>query len=188
MSLLPIVNVPDEILRRKARPVTKFDDKLQTLIDDMVETMRQAPGVGLAAPQINISERIIVVEYYEDEKKAEEDETTPKKLYTVINPEITRKSVETELGVEGCLSIPGLQGEVERHLSVTVKAQNRRGQPVTLKLKGWTARIFQHEIDHLNGILFTDHATRIWKVEQPPEGEAPPDLPDPAEPAASQHE
>lgn len=171
MPIRTIISVPDEVLRRKARPVTKFDDKLQTLIDDMVETMRQAPGVGLAAPQINISERVIVVEYYEDEEKAQEDENAPKKLYTVVNPEITRKSAETELGVEGCLSIPGINGEVERHLGVTVKAQNRRGQPVTLKLKGWTARIFQHEIDHLNGVLFTDLATHIWKIEPPVEPE-----------------
>jgi peptide deformylase len=176
MPTRTIVNVPDDVLRRKARSVTKFDDKLQTLIDDMVETMREAPGVGLAAPQVNISERIIVVEYYEDEGKAEEDENAPKKLYAVVNPEITRKSAETELGVEGCLSIPGIQGEVERSLAVTVKAQNRRGQPVTLKLKGWTARIFQHEIDHLNGILFTDLATRVWKIEPPAEGEQPSDL------------
>lgn len=178
MPIRTIVYVPDEVLRRKARPVTKFDDKLQTLIDDMVETMRLAPGVGLAAPQVDISERIIVVEYYENEEKAEEDENAPKRLYAIVNPEITRKSTETELGVEGCLSMPGIQGEVERHLAVTVKGQNRHGQPVTLKLKDWTARIFQHEIDHLNGILFTDLATRIWKVDPPIEGEEPSDLDD----------
>ena len=74
-----------------------------------------------------------------------------------------------EVGTEGCLSVPGYQGEVERHLAVTVKGQNRYGQPVTLKLKDWTARIFQHEIDHLNGVLFTDLATRIWKPEGPVE-------------------
>jgi peptide deformylase len=181
MSTRTIVYVPDEVLRRKARAVTKFDDKLQTLIDDMVETMRQAPGVGLAAPQVNISERVIVVEYYEDEEKAEEDENTSKRLYAVVNPEITRRSAETELGVEGCLSIPGFNGEVERHLAVTVKGQNRHGQPLTLKLKNWTARIFQHEIDHLNGVLFTDLATRIWKIEPPVEGEEQSDLHDRAE-------
>ena len=181
MPIRTIVNVPDEVLRRKARAVTKFDDKLQTLIDDMVETMRVAPGVGLAAPQVNVSERIIVVEYYEDEEKveqAEDDEELPKRLYTIVNPEITRRSAETELGVEGCLSIPGFQGEVERHLAVTVKGQNRRGQSLTLRLKDWTARIFQHEIDHLNGVLFTDLATRIWKIEPPVEGEEAPDLQD----------
>ena len=171
MPLRTIVHVPDEVLRRKARPVTKFDEKLQTLIDDMVETMREAPGVGLAAPQVDISERVIVVEYYADEEKAEEDEDAPKKLYAIVNPEITRKSGEVELGVEGCLSIPGINGEVERHIAITVKGQNRHGQPLTLKLKDWTARIFQHEIDHLNGILFTDIATRIWRTDVP---DAPP--------------
>jgi peptide deformylase len=174
MTVRTIVSVPEEILRRKARPVTKFDEKLQILIDDMVETMRIAPGVGLAAPQVAVSERVIVVEYYENEEQAGEDEDeegveAPKKLYVVINPEITRKSTETEPGVEGCLSIPGFQGEVERHVAITVKGFNRRGQPLTLKLKDWTARIFQHEIDHLNGVLFTDLATRIWKLEPPTE-------------------
>lgn len=173
MPIRTIVTVPDEVLRRKAHAVTKFDDKLQTLIDDMVETMREAPGVGLAAPQVGVSERVIVVEYYENEEqaeKAEQDEAAeepPKRLYAVINPEITRKSIETEPGVEGCLSIPGLHGEVDRASAITVKGFNRHGQPVNLKLKGWTARIFQHEIDHLNGVLFTDLATSIWKLEPP---------------------
>ncbi len=180
MAVREIVIVPEPVLRRKAQPVTKFDDKLQALIDDMVETMRLAPGVGLAAPQVGISERVIVVEYYENEEQSEEEDQTeeaPKRLYTVVNPEITRKSPETELGIEGCLSIPGLNGEVERHLAVTVKGLNRRGQQLTLKLKGWTARIFQHEIDHLNGILFTDLATSVWKLEAPAEdGEALTDL------------
>jgi peptide deformylase len=85
----------------------------------------------------------------------------------VANPQITRKSEDTEVGIEGCLSVPGLQGDVERHLAITVKGQNRYGQPLTLKLKDWTARIFQHEIDHLNGVLFTDLATKIWKPEGP---------------------
>ena len=168
MTVREIVTVPNEVLRKKTRAVTKFDEKLQQLIDDMVDTMRDAPGVGLAAPQIGVLEKVIVVEYYEDEEAAESEEDEPnltKKLYTIVNPEITRKSVETEEGTEGCLSIPGFLGEVERHLAITVKGQNRHGQPVTLKLQDWTARIFQHEIDHLNGVLFTDLATKIWKPE-----------------------
>jgi len=173
MPTRTLITVPNEILRRKARPVTQFDDKLQSLIEDMVETMRTEPGVGLAATQVAVSERVIVVEYYEDEEKAEQSEEEgkelPKRLYAVINPEITRKSTETELGVEGCLSVPGINGDVERHLAITVKGLNRHGQPLTLKLKDWTARIFQHEIDHLNGVLFTDLATRIWKLEPPSE-------------------
>lgn len=169
MPVREIVTVPHEVLRRKAKRITKFDEKLQTLIDDMVETMRQAPGVGLAAPQVGIAERLIVVEYYENEEdeESEDPENAPKKLYVVVNPEITRKSAETEVAPEGCLSIPGFQGDVERHLAVTVKGQNRHGQPVTLKLKDWTARIFQHEIDHLEGVLFTDIATKVWKPAEP---------------------
>lgn len=171
MAIREIVTVPDPVLRRKAQKVTKFDDTLQILIDDMVETMRQAPGVGLAAPQIGVLEQIIVVEYFEKEEdeNREDAEAAPKRLYVVVNPEITRTSSETVTGAEGCLSIPGYLGEVERFEAITVKGQNRRGQPVTLKLKDWTARIFQHEIDHLNGILFTDLATKIWKPEGPVE-------------------
>jgi len=171
MAIREILTVPDPVLRRKAQKVTKFDEKLQTLIDDMVETMRQAPGVGLAAPQIGVLEQVIVVEYFEKEEDEEREDTevAPKRLYVVVNPEITRTSPETVTGAEGCLSIPGYLGEVERFESVTVKGQNRRGQPVTLKLKDWTARIFQHEIDHLNGVLFTDLATKIWKPEVPVE-------------------
>lgn len=164
MALLPIVNLPDPILRRKAKPVTKFDKELQTLIDNMIETMREAPGVGLAAPQINISQQLAVIEYAEGEDEDEEGAPPrPKKLYVIINPEIIKVSEEKVLGIEGCLSIPGLHGEVERHEAIQVKAFNRHGNPVKLKVFGWMARIFQHEIDHLNGVLFTDRATRVWK-------------------------
>lgn len=162
MALRKIVTLPDPVLKRKAHPVNKFDKNLQSLLDDMVETMREAPGVGLAAPQVGLSERIIVIEYYEREQD-EEVEEAPKKVWAVINPEIVRASEETLMGVEGCLSIPGLIGEVERHAEVQVKGLNRHGKPMKVKAKGWLARIFQHEVDHLNGILFTERATRIWK-------------------------
>jgi peptide deformylase len=166
MALRQIVTLPDPILRRKSKTVTRFGTELQTLIDDMIETMRAAPGVGLAAPQVGIQERVIVVEYEENE----EEENAPKKLFVMINPEIKVASEETEEGIEGCLSVPGWQGEVERALAVTVKGQSRRGQPMKVKAKGWLARIFQHEIDHINGIVFTDRATKVWKPqpEQPP--------------------
>jgi peptide deformylase len=166
MALRQIVTLPDPILRRKSKTVTRFDTELQTLIDDMIETMRAAPGVGLAAPQVGIPERVIVVEYEENE----EEENAPKKLYVMVNPEIKVSSEDTEVGIEGCLSVPGWQGEVERSLAVTVKGQTRRGQPIKVKAKGWLARIFQHEIDHINGIVFTDRATKVWKPqpEQPP--------------------
>ncbi|MCP4139679.1 MAG: peptide deformylase [Chloroflexi bacterium] len=158
MALRKIVTVPNDVLRKKTKKIKVFDDNLRTLIDDMVETMQDAPGVGLAAPQIGILEQVIVIEFGD-----EEDEEAPSKLYTVVNPEITRMSSEKVMGIEGCLSIPGIVGDVERSTSIVVKGQNRNGQSVKYKLKGWVARIFQHEIDHLSGILFTDLAESIWQ-------------------------
>jgi peptide deformylase len=166
MTLRDIVYLPNPILRKKAKPVNKFDKDLQTLIDDMIETLREAPGVGLAAPQINLPMQLAVIEYAEGEDDEERPEDAPppkKKLYIIINPEITKVSDEKVLGIEGCLSIPSLIGEVERHQSIEVKALNRHGNPVKIKAEGWLARIFQHEIDHLNGVLYTDKATQVWK-------------------------
>jgi peptide deformylase len=166
MGLRTIVSLPDPILRRKARPVTRFDANLQTLIEDMIETMRVAPGVGLAAPQVNVSERLIVVEYAEHEDDEDtEEKPARKKLYVMANPEIIKASEETVPGVEGCLSVPGVVGEVERFSMIQVKGLNRHGKPMKLKVEGWLARIFQHEIDHLNGVVFPDRATRVWKPE-----------------------
>jgi len=160
MAVREIVTVPHPTLRKNARKVTDFGPKLQALVDDMVETMRVAPGVGLAAPQVDITQRVIVVEFGD-----EEDETVEPRLYTIVNPEIVRPSKETVVGTEGCLSIPGLVGDVERSESVTVKGFSRRGQPMKIKANGWLARIFQHEIDHLNGVLFTDKAIQVWQPE-----------------------
>jgi len=169
MTVRTIVTPPEPVLRRKARPVKNFDGNLQTLIDDMIETMRDAPGVGLAAPQVGVSDRVIVVEYAEQEEAEEgqEPKEVEPKLYVMVNPEIVKSSPDTVLGVEGCLSVPGLLGEVERNYEVRIKALNRRGQPMKLKAEGWLARIFQHEIDHLNGVLFTDLATQVWQPEEP---------------------
>ena len=161
MAIRTIVTTPDPVLRRKAHKITSFDKDLQVLIDDMIETVRDAPGVGLAAPQVGVSERLIVVEYGDDE-----DETVPKKLYVVINPEIVTASEEKVEGVEACLSIPQIAGEVERHEKIVVKGYNRHGQPVKFKLEDWVARIFQHEIDHLDGVLFTDRASKIWRPKE----------------------
>jgi len=158
MALLEIITLPNPILRRKAHKVTDFGKDFRLLVDNMVETMRDAPGVGLAAPQVAVSLQLIVVEYGDDD-----DEKVPKKLFVMANPEIVEKSEEKVLGIEGCLSVPGLIGEVERHESITVKGQNRHGQPMKVKAKGWLARIFQHEIDHLNGIVFTDLTDNVWK-------------------------
>jgi peptide deformylase len=161
MSLRKIITVPEPVLRRKAHKVTDFGADLQILIDDMIETMREAPGVGLAAPQVNVSQRVIVIEFGD-----EEDDQAPARLYAVVNPEIIRPSQETEKGAEGCLSVPGFVGEVERVSSLTVKGLNRHGQPIRIKAKGWLARIFQHEIDHLDGVLFTDRALWVRKIEE----------------------
>ena len=166
MALMEIVTVPEPVLRKKARKVTDFGPELQALIDDMVETMRNAPGVGLAAPQVASPLRVIVVEFGD-----EENEEVPPKLFTMVNPEIVRVSEELVVGTEGCLSIPGFVGDVERLDQITIKGQNRYGKPMRVKASGWLARIFQHEIDHLNGVLFTDRALRVW---QPVEGEVVP--------------
>jgi peptide deformylase len=166
MTTRNIVTLPDPVLRRKAKPVTKFGKELQALIDDMIETMRQAPGVGLAAPQVSVSERLIVVEYGEEEEtEAGEIIELPKKLFILANPEIVKTSEEKVKGIEGCLSIPGIVGEVERFESIQLRGLNRHGKPARVKAEGWLARIFQHEIDHLDGVLFPDRAERVWKPE-----------------------
>lgn len=158
MTVREIRFIPDPVLHRKAHKITEINQETQILIDDMIETLREAPGVGLAAPQVGISERLIVVEYGDDE-----DENAPKKLYVVINPEISKASAEMVKDVEGCLSVPGLAGTVERHQSVLIKGLNRHGMPMRIKAEDWLARIFQHEIDHLEGIVFTDRADKVWK-------------------------
>lgn len=165
---LKIVTLPNQVLRHKARPITKFDDELQALIDQMIETMREANGVGLAAPQIDMAYRLAVIETLPDyDEEGNEIEGT-RALYVIANPEIVWKSREMVDGVEGCLSIPGYLGEVERHESIRVRAQDRHGRKIRLKLKGWDARIFQHEIDHLDGVLYIDrltHPDHFWTEE-----------------------
>ncbi len=158
MALRQIVTVPHPVLRRRAIEVTDFGPELQKLIDDMIDTMRDAPGVGLAAPQVNVAQRVIVVEY------GDEEAGIPHQLYAVVNPRIVRFSKETEIGTEGCLSVPNVIGEVERAFSIELRGFDRHGKPLHLKPEGWLARIFQHEIDHLNGVLFTDRAVRLQRV------------------------
>ena len=148
MALRPIITEPlnatvkDTVLRGKAKRVGRIDDSTKRLIDDMIETMRDAPGVGLAAPQVGVPLRVIVVEY--------EDE-----LYSVVNPEIV-KSNGAVTDEEGCLSAPNWQGPVTRASNVLVKGRDRNGKEVRIRAEGWLARIFQHEVDHLDGILFLD--------------------------------
>ena len=161
MAVRTIVKIPSAVLGRKATKVKNFDAALERLVSDMVDTLRSTTGVGLAAPQIGVGEKVIVIEY------AEENETP--ELYIVVNPEITDASNEMVTGIEGCLSVPDLIGEVDRHERITVKGQDVKGKPLKFKPEGWLARIFQHEIDHLDGILYTQRAERVWR---PGENEA----------------
>jgi len=145
MAILEIVKHPDDRLRRRARPVVKLDRRLRKLIADMIETMRDAAGLGLAGPQVGRGLRLFV---YEDEDDRAE---------ALINPEIVRSSGRV-IGSEGCLSIPRLHGDVARAKVIEITGLDRRGRRVHREVEGMLARVFQHEIDHLDGILFTDRA------------------------------
>ena len=148
MAKRKIVKVGDPVLRQKCRPVEKFDARLHALLDDMVETMRDADGVGLAAPQVGILRRVVVVECVEGE------------VIELVNPKIVAFSGEQE-GQEGCLSVPGEAGIVRRPLHVTVRAQDRNGNPVEYTGSDLLARAFCHELDHLDGKLYIDCAIRM---------------------------
>ncbi len=162
MALRNVIKLPNQALRRKAHKVTDYGKDFQILVEDMIETMRNEPGVGLAAPQVNVSQRIIVVEYPEDDTT---EEATPK-LFVVANPEFKKMSEDLVKGVEGCLSVPNLLGLVERSTEVKISGFDRHGKKQTIKAKGWLARIFQHEVDHINGILFVDRALELYQPEE----------------------
>ncbi len=143
MALRNIVKIGDDILRKKARTVEKFDERLSVLIDDMAETMYSANGVGLAAPQVGVLRRVVVIDVGDG-------------LMELVNPEIVEREGEQK-EIEGCLSLPGRNGITLRPMTVKVKAQNRHGQWCVYKGEGLKARAFCHEIDHLDGILFIDN-------------------------------
>lgn len=169
MALLEIVTVGDandEVLFKPANRVREFGPTLHRLLDDMLETMREAPGVGLAAPQIGVGLRVAVIEYAEDE----EDPDNTKRVYELINPEIIKQK-GSDSGQEGCLSIPGLAADVDRPTYVLVKAQDRNGKEIRIKAYDWLARIFLHEIDHLHGVLMTDRATQVYKLVKNSDGD-----------------
>lgn len=161
MAKLDIVMLGDARLRKKSKTVKHFDNKLKQLVEDMAQTMREANGVGLAAPQIGINERLIVVEIPADE---EEDDPEAGKLHVFVNPEIIRQRGETIIGDEGCLSIPGYVGEVSRPSQVTIRGQDVHGKPIRIKAYDYLARVFLHEIDHLDGVLFIDHIAEPAKL------------------------
>lgn len=172
MAIREIVTLENPVLRKKAHRVTVFDDKLQKLARDMVETMIEAPGVGLAAPQIGIAQRLIVVRLTDDEESREEYGDQAGVTYIVCNPEIIRTGKTLVEGVEACLSIPGYMGKVDRYEQIVLKGQDEKGKPIRIKANDWLARVFQHEIDHLDGKLYIDIASSVWKDEPRKEDDA----------------
>src|SRR5205823_5738221 len=148
VAVRPILTFDDPILREKTRRVSRIDSSVVRLLDDLAETMLAAPGAGLAAPQIGVPLRVCVV-------KGDENQ-----IYQLVNPEVV-KGQGVQIGWEGCLSYPGWVGEVPRYETVVVKGRNRKGKEVRVKSTGFTARAFQHEIDHLDGILFIDRLTSL---------------------------
>ena len=153
MALRNILLETDELLRKKSRPVEKFDQRLWTMLDDMLETMDEANGVGLAAPQIGILRRAVIIDVGEG-------------LYELINPKIVYQSEETQNDVEGCLSSPGEFGMVERPMKVRAEYQDRNGEHCTVEAEGLFARAICHECDHLDGRLFKDLATEMVDPEE----------------------
>jgi peptide deformylase len=171
MAILPIIQPDNPVLRKKAHRVQSFDGKFQKLVDDMYETLMDAPGVGLAAPQVAVSQRVILVRLPDDEDSRNEYGKEAGMLHVVANPEIVKASKEIVEGVEACLSIPGYYGTVDRHEKIAIKGLDRYGKPVRIKAHGWLARVFQHEIDHLDGQLYIDIAKDVWRATREDEDE-----------------
>ena len=153
MAVRTIIKHPDPVLRRKAKRVSHVDESLNRLIDDMIDTMYQASGAGLAAPQVGVSLKIAVIGIPEEE------------IVVLINPEVVKKSGE-RLVIEGCLSIPGYRGEIKRAEKVTVKALDRNGKAFRIKADDLLAEVLEHEIDHLNGVLYIDLLESPDKLEK----------------------
>ena len=151
MTVLDILRYPDARLHKVAKPVEKVDDDIRRLVDDMAETMYAAPGIGLAATQVDVHLRVVVIDVSEERND----------LRVFINPEIVTKSEESKVYEEGCLSVPGIYDEVERPDRVTVRALDRDGTPFTLEADGLLAVCIQHEIDHLDGKVFVQYLSRL---------------------------
>lgn len=158
MAIRTIIKDGNSFLRKKSRQVTVFDKRLHVLLDDMAETMHKAMGVGLAAVQVGVLRRAVVVDVGED-------------LVELVNPVIIEASEEPQFDAEGCLSFPGEYGMVERPMRVKVQAQDRNGDLFTVEGEGLKARAFCHEIDHLEGVLFIDHATEMLEGDGNGDGE-----------------
>lgn len=171
MSVRQIVFSNEPVLHEPSRRVRDIDEDVQELVETMIETMRAADGIGLAAVQIGVPQRVIVIEIPAMPEETDEQAQQPPEpeLYVLINPELSSASKELVEGIEGCLSIPGWVGEVERHRAVTVKGLDRQGREVRIRAEGLLARAFQHEIDHCQGVLFIDRIEdpeKIWRVEE----------------------
>lgn len=151
MAVYNIVKIGDPVLRERAKEVKKITPNVIRLLENMAHTMYDAQGVGLAAPQIGVSKRVVVIDVGEG-------------LIELINPEV-EEATGQEIDLEGCLSIPGMRGEVKRAAQVVVRALNRKGEPVQIQGSGLLARALQHEIDHLDGVLFIDKASSLERVE-----------------------
>lgn len=156
MAVLTIRALPNSVLRQRAKRVREIDGSIQKLVDDLLETMRHASGVGLAAPQVGVPLRVAVIQL------SEEDEPL-----VLVNPQVVKRSGEREVE-EGCLSIPGYRGEIKRSVSITVKGRDRKGREVRVKATDLLAQALEHEIDHLNGVLYVDHLEsrdKLYKLE-----------------------
>lgn len=153
MSLREIIKLPDPVLRQKALPIERVDDEMRRLAADMLETMYEAPGIGLAAPQIAVSRRLVVMDVARDEE--------PRSPIVMINPEILSVGEEPRLHEEGCLSIPDIFAEVERPGQCRVRYVDEAGELQEMDCEGLMSTVVQHEIDHLDGVLFIDHLSRL---------------------------
>ena len=152
MAILHICTYPEEILRQRAQPITEIDEEVVKLVDHMVETMYSAPGIGLAATQVGVAKQLLVADIAPRRPESE--------LIVLINPEIVAAEGEVIIE-EGCLSVPEYQAEVKRHERVTVRGLNLKGEEVEIEAEGLLAVVLQHEIDHLNGMLFIDRLSKL---------------------------
>jgi peptide deformylase len=163
MAILTVIKMDNPVLHQKAKKVKNIDSSIQKLINDMIDTMYEIDGVGLAAPQVGVPLQVVVFQLPDDED-----------VTVLINPEIVKGSEESEMMSEGCLSLPGYRGEVKRLTSVTAKGRNRQGKMIRIKGEGLLAQVLQHEIDHINGVVFVDHLESpddLIKTEDEEEGE-----------------
>jgi peptide deformylase len=158
MAVLPVVKMDNPVLHSKAKKVKNIDSSIQKLIDNMIETMHEIGGAGLAAPQVGVPLQVVVFQLPDDEEAT-----------VLINPEIVKTSEETETMDEGCLSLPGYRGELKRFTAVTVKGRDRQGKLIRIKGEGLLAQVLQHEIDHINGVVFVDRLEspdKLYKLEE----------------------